>query len=460
MIKKIGPEPYKIKMVEPLKQTTKSERKKLIAKAGYNIFNLCSEDIYIDLLTDSGTSAMSQFQWAALMQGDETYAGSRSFFRLKETVTSITGYPYVLPTHQGRGAENILTKMLIKPGTFIPGNMHFDSTRAHLQLKGGFPLDLVVDQGLKPEADHPFKGNINLGKLENVLKEHGRKKVPFVLMTVTCNSNGGQPVSMENIRSAAGLCRRYQVPLFFDAARFAENCYFIKEREPGYKERELIDITREMFSYGDGCMMSSKKDGLVNIGGFMAFKDDSLYQQACQLSIVYEGFPTYGGMAGRDLEALSVGLQEVLDVSYLRFRIEQVAYLADRLQEEGVPIVKPPGGHAVYIDGKKFAPHIPQSQFPAQVLVVELYIEAGIRAIELGTSAFTEKDPDTGELIYPELDLVRLAIPRRVYTNTHIDVVAESILDIYRNRDQLRGLKIVYEAQVLRHFTCRFEFME
>ncbi len=458
-MKKIGPEPYKIKMVEPLKQTTREERKKLIARAGYNIFNLGSEDIYIDLLTDSGTSAMSQFQWAALMQGDETYAGSRSYFRLKDTITSITGYPYVLPSHQGRGAENIITEMLIKPGTIVPGNMHFDSTRAHMQLKGATPLDLVIDQGLKPEADHPFKGNINLNKLENVLKEHGREKVPFVLITVTCNSNGGQPVSMENIRSAAELCRRYRVPLYFDAARFAENCYFIKDREHAYKDSELIDISREMFSYGDGCMMSSKKDGLVNIGGFMAFKDEVLHQHACQLSILYEGFPTYGGMAGRDLEALSVGLQEVLELPYLRFRVEQVAYLAERLQEEGVPVVKPPGGHAVYIDGKKFLPHIPQSQFPAQVLVVELYLESGIRAIELGTTAFTEKDPDSGELIYPELDLVRLAIPRRVYTNAHIDVVAESVLSIYKKRDQLKGLKIVYEAPVLRHFTCRFDFV-
>ncbi len=459
MARRIIPEPYKIKMVEPLRQTTREEREKLIAEAGYNIFNLKAEDIYIDLLTDSGTSAMSQFQWAAVMMGDESYAGSRSFFRLKETITNITGYPYILPTHQGRGAENILTEMLIKPETLIPGNMHFDSTRGHMKLKGAVPLDLVIKQGLDPVADHPFKGNIDLAKLEKTLQEYGNKKLPFVLITVTCNNNGGHPVSMENIRSTAQLCRRYKVPLFFDAARFAENCYFIKTREPGYKEKEIIEIAQEMFSYGDGCVMSSKKDGLVNIGGFMGFKDKNLYEQACQLAIIYEGFPTYGGMAGRDMEALSVGLQEVLEFSYLHYRTEQVAYLAERLGDEGVPIMEPPGGHAVYLDLKRFAPHLSQSQFPGQALAVELFIEAGIRAVELGTSAFAEKDPDTGETKYPELELVRLTVPRRVYTNTHIDIVADSIVDIFRNREKLKGLKMVYEAPVLRHFTCRFEYL-
>lgn len=454
----IGPEPYKFKMVEPLRQTTRQERERLIAEAGYNIFNLRAEDVYIDLLTDSGTSAMSQFQWAALLLGDESYAGSRSFFRLQETVTNITAYPYVLPTHQGRGAENILTEMLIQPGSFIPGNMHFDTTRAHIKLKGAVPLDLVIEPGLDPQANHPFKANIDLNKLEKALREHGHERVPFVLITVTCNNNGGQPVSMENIRSAAEICRRYKVPLFFDAARFAENCYFIRTREPGYQDKEILRIAQEMFSYGDGCVMSSKKDGLVNIGGFMAFRDESLYRQACKLAIIYEGFPTYGGMAGRDMEALSVGLQEVVELPYLRFRIEQVAYLAERLCEGEVPIVVPPGGHAVYLDARRFAPHIPQGQFRGQALVVELYVQAGIRAVDLGPSMFGEEDPATGQEKCPDLELVRLAIPRRVYTNAHIEMVAESVLEVYRNRKKLKGLKMVYQAPVLRHFTCRFDY--
>ncbi len=454
-----NPEPFKIKMVEPLRQTSREEREKLIAEAGYNVFNLKAEDIYIDLLTDSGTSAMSQFQWAALMMGDESYAGSRSFYRLKETVTEITGYEYVLPTHQGRGAEHIFTEIMVKPGTLIPGNMHFDSTRGHLMLKGGRPLDLVIDEGLHPEVIHPFKGNMDLVKLESVLKKHGPEKVPFILHTVTCNNNGGQPVSMENIKAVAELASKYKVPLFFDVARFAENCFFIREREAGYKDKEILGIAQEMFSYGDGCLMSSKKDGLVNIGGFLATKDQSLYQQASQLSIIYEGFPTYGGMAGRDMEALALGLKEVLEVPYLRFRTGQVAQLGQLLLDEGVPIVEPPGGHAVYLDAKRFLPHIPQHEFPGQSLVIDLYVEAGIRAVELGSCAFAEKDPDTGEIVYPELELVRLTIPRRVYTNSHIDIVGESIVNVYRKRDRLKGLKIIYETPVLRHFTCRFKYV-
>ncbi|MBE0430441.1 MAG: tryptophanase [Dehalococcoidia bacterium] len=454
----IGPEPYKFKMVEPLRQTSREDRERLIAEAGYNVFNLRAEDVYIDLLTDSGTSTMSQFQWAALLLGDESYAGSRSFFRFQETVTNITGYPYVLPTHQGRGAENILAAMLIQPGSVIPGNMHFDTTRAHIKLKGATPLDLVIAPGLDPEDCHPFKANIDLGRLEGVLQEHGSRKVPFVLITVTCNNNGGQPASMENVRSAAEICRRYRVPLFFDAARFAENCYFIRTRESGYQDREILRIAQEMFSYGDGCVMSSKKDGLVNIGGFMAFSDETLYRQACGLAVIYEGFPTYGGMAGRDMEALSVGLQEVLELPYLRFRIEQVAHLAGRLQEGGVPIVLPPGGHAVYLDARRFAPHIPQREFRGQALVVALYVEAGIRGVDLGPSMFGEEDTATGHEKYPDLELVRLAIPRRAYTNAHMDFVADSILEIYHNRVNLRGLKMVYQTPILRHFTCRFDY--
>jgi tryptophanase len=320
------------------------------------------------------------------------------------------------------------------------------------------PLDLVIQPGLDPQADHPFKANIDLDKLDQALRQHGSQKVPFVLFTVTCNNNGGQPASMENIRSVAELCRGHRVPLFFDAARFAENCYFIRAREPGYGDKEVLPIAQEMFSYGDGCVMSSKKDGLVNIGGFMAFSEEDLYRRACGLGVIYEGFPTYGGMAGRDMEALSVGLQEVLELPYLRFRIEQVGYLAGRLREGGVPIVVPPGGHAVYLDAKRFAPQIPHGQFRGQALVVELYVQAGIRAVDLGPSMFGEEDAATGQEKYPDLELVRLAIPRRAYTNAHMDFVAESVLEVYRRREKLRGLKIVYQSPVLRHFTCRFDY--
>ncbi len=457
MEKNINPEPFKIKMVEPLRFTTRAEREKLIVEAGYNCFNLKAEDVYIDLLTDSGVSAMSQAQWAALLLGDESYAGSRSFYRLKETVTAITGFEYVLPVHQGRGAEHIFTEMMVKPGDLIPGNMHFDTTRGHLALKGGRPLDLVIEEGLCPEVVHPFKGNLDITKLESILKEYGPEKVPFILITVTCNSNGGQPVSMENIKAAAKLASQYRVPLFFDMARFAENCFFIKEREAGYQDKEIIEIAREMFSYGDGCLMSSKKDGLVNIGGFIALKDQSLYQQAAQLSIIYEGFPTYGGMAGRDMEALAVGLKEAMEIPYLRHRTGQVAQLVSQLEKAGVPVVVPAGGHAVYLDAKKFFPHIPQEEFPGIALVVALYVESGIRATELGSCAFAEKDAGTGETIYPRLELVRLAIPRRVYTNTHLEFVANSIIKVFQNRHQYKGFKMVYEPPVLRHFTCRFE---
>ncbi len=457
LMKNINPEPFKIKMVEPLRHTDKKEREKLISDAGYNSFNLKAEDIYIDLLTDSGTSAMSQFQWAALLLGDESYAGSRSFYHLKETITTITGYEYVLPTHQGRGAEHIFTEMLVKPGTLIPGNMHFDSTRGHLMLKGGRPLDLVIDEGLHPEVEHSFKGNIDLSKLESILEKNGSDIVPFILLTVTCNNNGGQPVSMENIKEVAKIASKYSVPLFFDVARFAENCYFIREREAGYGDKDILEIAQEMFSYGDGCVMSSKKDGLVNIGGFFATKNESLYQQASQLAIIYEGFPTYGGMAGRDMEALAVGLKEVLEVPYLRHRIGQVNQLAEQLLKENVPIVVPAGGHAIYLDSKRFMPHIPQHEFPGISLVVALYIEGGIRAVELGSCAFAEKDLETGEVIYPELDLVRLTIPRRVYTNTHLQIVGESVINVFKNKDKYKGFRIIFEAPVLRHFSCRFE---
>jgi tryptophanase len=450
-------EPYRIKMVEPIKMTDREERQRLIKEAGYNVFFLRSEDVYIDLLTDSGTSAMSQEQWSAMMLGDESYAGSRSFYRLKETIEQITGYPYVLPAHQGRAAENNVMDLLVKEGMVIPGNMHFDTTRAHIQLRGGKPLDLIIDEGLDPENRHPFKGNIDLGKLEKALTEYEKEIIPFVLLTITCNNNGGQPVSLANIRAAGDLARKYGIPLFFDVARFAENCYFIHQREEGCGQKSIREIAREIFACGDGCMMSSKKDGLVNMGGFMAFNDRSLYEQACQFSIINEGFPTYGGMAGRDLEALARGLEDVLELPYLEFRVGQVAYLAELLLEGGVPIVEPPGGHAVYIDGRRFLPHVPQEQFPAQVISVELYIGGGIRSLELGSIAFAEKDEQTGDYRYPKLDLLRLAIPRRVYTNSHMKYVAEHVIDIYSRRDSLKGLKMVYQPSVARHFTCRLE---
>ncbi len=449
-------EPFKIKMVEPLRMRTKEEREKLMTEAGFNTFNLRAEDIYIDLLTDSGTSAMSHHQWAALLKGDESYAGSQSFYRFKEAVTDITGYEWVLPTHQGRAAENIFIQLTVKPGMVIPGNMHFDTTRGHLTLKGGTPLDLVIDEGMVPTSSFPFKGNIDTARLEDTLRRWGREKVPFVLITITCNNNGGQPVSLANIKEVRAIANKYQVPVFFDMARFAENCYFIKTREEGYGDKSIKEIAREIFSCGDGCLMSSKKDGLVNIGGFAAFREPSLYQEASQLLIVYEGFPTYGGMAGRDMDALAVGLKEVLDFAYLEYRIGQVKYLAERLQETRVPMVEPAGGHAVYLDSLRFTPHIPQHQFPGIALVNALYVEGGIRGVELGSCAFGEKDPKTGEYKFPKLDLVRLTIPRRVYTNSHMDVVAETVGEVYRNRDALRGYEIIHEAPVLRHFTARF----
>lgn len=450
-------EPYKIKMVEPIKMTSREERETLIKAGGYNLFSLRAEDVYIDLLTDSGTSAMSQEQWSALMLGDEAYAGSRSFYRLKETVESITGYPYLLPAHQGRAAEKTVMDILVREGAVIPGNMHFDTTRAHMHLRGGKPLDLVIPEGLEPRSRHPFKGNIDLEKLENTLAELGKEKIPFILITITCNNNGGQPASLANIRAAGELARRHGIPLFFDVARFAENCFFIRQREAGWEEKSIKEIARAIFACGEGCMMSSKKDGLVNMGGFIAVKDRPLFERACQLSIINEGFPTYGGMSGRDMDALARGLEDVLELPYLQFRVGQVAYLAEKLLAAGVPLVEPPGGHAVYIDGRRFLPHIPQEQFPAQVISVALYIEGGIRTLELGSIAFAEKDKQTGAYTYPQLDLLRLAIPRRVYTNSHMDYVAAHVIDLYERRDALKGLKMVYQPPVARHFTCRLE---
>ena len=450
-------EPFKIKVVEPIRMTTREERDRLIREAGYNVFNLPAEKIFIDLLTDSGTSAMSDNQWAGMMLGDESYAGSRNYFHFEETVRDIFGYKNVIPTHQGRVAENLLFSVMVRQGDVVPNNIHFDTTRANVEHKGGQALDLVIDEGLHPEADHPFKGNMDVNKLRAAIERFGPERVPLIMLTVTNNSAGGQPVSMTNIREVRRVADEYGIPLIFDACRFAENCYFIKQREPGYRDRSILDIAREMFSYGDGCTMSAKKDGLVNIGGFLALNDDETAQKVTNLLILIEGFPTYGGLAGRDLEAVARGLREVLNEDFLRYRVGQVKYLGDLLTEAGVPIVKPTGGHAVYLNAKKFLPHIPQSQFPGQALTVALYREAGIRAVEIGSLMFAHRDPETGETVYPELELVRLAIPRRVYTTQHMNYVAESIIELYRNREKIRGLKIVYEAPVLRHFTARLE---
>jgi tryptophanase len=449
-------EPYRIRMVEAIRLPDRAERATALREAGYNVFNLRSDDVYVDLLTDSGTGAMSDRQWGALMTGDEAYAGSRSFYELEASVRDITGYRHLVPTHQGRGAENILMTALVNEGDQVLGNMHFDTTEGHIHLRKAHAINLLADDGYRPDLEAPFKGDIDLAKLEVALAA-GKGKVPFVLITVTCNNNGGQPVSMANIRAAAALCRHHRVPMFFDAARFAENAYFIREREVGYGGRSVADIAREMFSYGDGCTMSCKKDGLVNIGGFLAVNDERLYQTAVQWGITYEGFKTYGGMAGRDLAALAVGLREVVDPAYLEERLGQVAYLAGELEARGVPTVRPAGGHGVYVDARALLPHIPQAAFPGQRLVVELYLEGGVRAVELGTSAFAHRDPATGEMIYPKLELVRLAIPRRTYTDRHMDVVARAFEGVVARKQSLTGLKMVYEAPALRHFTARFE---
>ena len=450
-------EPFKIKVIERIQKTSREERDRLIRETGYNVFNLPAEKIYIDLLTDSGTSAMSDNQWAGMMLGDESYAGSRNYYHFEEAVRSIFGYKHIIPTHQGRVAENLLFSVVVNVGAVVPNNIHFDTTRANVEYHGATALDQVIDEGLDPHVRHPFKGNMNVAKLEATIKKYGREHIPLVMMTITNNSGGGQPVSMQNIRETSRLLKKYNIPLFFDACRFAENCYFIKEREPGYQKKSIEKIAREMFSYGDGCTMSAKKDGLVNIGGFLAMNNKEWAEKITNLLILVEGFPTYGGLAGRDLEAIARGLEEVLDEDYLAFRIGQVRYLGEMLQEAGVPILVPVGGHAVYLNAREFLPDIPQEQFPAQALTIALYREAGIRAVEIGSLMFASRDSQTGEVKYPALELVRLAIPRRVYTIQHMIYVAESIEKIYKMRHQIKGLRIVQEAPYLRHFTARLQ---
>ncbi|HWV44711.1 MAG TPA: tryptophanase, partial [Nitrospira sp.] len=448
---KFPSEPFKIKVVEPIRRTTREERDKLLRNAGYNLFHVPAESVYVDLLTDSGTAAMSDRQWAGLMLGDESYAGSRNYYHLEETVRSIFGYKHVIPTHQGRMAENLLFSTIVKPGMCIPNNIHFDTTRANVEHQGAEALDVVIKEAYDPHCELPFKGNIDLPRLEETINRVGPDKIPLVMMTITNNSGGGQPVSMDNIRRARGLLDRYHIPLFFDACRFAENCFFIKEREPAYADTSIFDIARELFKYGDGCTMSAKKDGLVNIGGFLSLNDGQWAQDITNMLILVEGFPTYGGLAGRDLEAMARGLEEVLDEEYLRFRIGQVRYLGELLEGGGVPILKPIGGHAVYLNAKEFLSHIPQSAFPGQALAVALYRDFGIRGVEIGTLMFGKKDPVTGRTIHPELEMVRLAIPRRVYTNMQITYVAESIVELYRRRELIHGLALTYEAPTLRH---------
>jgi tryptophanase len=451
-------ESYKIKVVENLKRTTLEYRKKAIKEAGYSLFGLKSEDVFIDLLTDSGTGSMSNNQWAAIMKGDESYAGASSFFELKGTINELLGLPYVIPTHQGRAAENVLFSAILKEGDIVPGNKHFDTTLAHIEFRHSREASLLTDEAKDSESDYPFKGNVDLNKVETFFKTTPKEKIPLFILTITCNSSGGQPVSMENIINLRKLCDKYGVMLFFDAARFAENAYFIKTREKGYENKTIKEIVKQMFSYTDGCTMSSKKDGLVNIGGFIAVKDKNLYEKLQQFCILFEGFIMYGGMAGRDMSALAVGLNESTEFDYLNDRISQVSYLHQKCKEFGIPLINPAGGHAVFINASKMLPHIPHDQFPAQALGVELYIESGVRGVEIGT-LLADRDPQTGKNRKPDFELLRLAIPRRVYTNRHMDVVAASLNQLLKRKDKIRGMKLVYEPKLLRHFTARLDWI-
>ena len=450
-------EPFKIKTVEPIRRPEPEERRRILGQAGYNLFAVRASEVYIDLLTDSGTAAMSDNQWSGIMHGDESYAGCRNFFNLEDAVQSITGFKHFVPTHQGRAAESVLFSCTVKPGDAVPSNMHFDTTQANVIARGGQPVDLLADAGLDPTLHAPFKGDIDLHKLETFIEETGPDTIPMGMLTVTNNSGGGQPVSMANIRSTSEILHRYDIPFFLDACRYAENAYFIKLRDPAYADTPLVDIAREMFSYADGCTMSAKKDALVNIGGFLALNDDRLFEQVRQELIIREGFPTYGGLAGRDLEAIARGLWEGLDESYLSYRIGHTRYLADRLNEEGIPILEPPGGHAVYLDARRFLPHIPQEELPGQALVCALYLEGGIRSVEIGSVMFAREDPETGDTLYPELELVRMAIPRRVYTQAHLDFVVDTCRRLYEGRDEIAGLRYTYAPELLRHFTAQFE---
>ncbi len=450
-------EPYRIKVVEPLTRSTRVQREQWIREASYNLFNLRSDQVFIDLLTDSGTGAMSHYQWSEVMLGDESYAGSLSYYKMKDAINKLLGMPYFLPTHQGRAAENVLFSAMIKQGDLVPGNAHFDTTKGHIEFRRAVAVDCTINEGCSTTLLHPFKGNIDLNKLEKVYKSNPADKIPFCLITITCNTNGGQPVSMENIREVAALSKKYGIPVVFDAARFAENAYFIKVREKGYEQHDIRDIVREMFSYGDAATMSSKKDAIVNMGGFIAMRDKALYDKASVYNIMFEGFVTYGGMAGRDMGALAQGLMEGTEFDYLESRIGQVAYLGEKLRALGVPFQEPTGGHAVFVDAKKILPQIAKEEYQAQTLAIELYLEGGVRGVEIGT-LMADRDPVTRENRYPAMELLRLAIPRRTYTNNHMDYVAACLGNIYERRDQIqRGYRIVNEKPIMRHFTVELE---
>lgn len=446
-------EPYKVKMVEEIFQSTREQREKWIEEEGYNLFNLASDRVFIDLLTDSGTGSMSDRQWAEIMMGDESYAGSQSYLKLREVVRNTLGFPYFLPTHQGRAAENVLFSILVKENNVVPGNSHFDTTKGHIEFRKAHAIDCTIDEAFDINDLHPFKGNIDLGKLEEIYKTHPKENIPFCLITVTCNSSGGQPVSMENIKAVKALSDQYGIPVFFDAARFAENAYFIKEREEAYKDKTIKEIVKEMFAMGDGFTMSAKKDGLVNIGGLLGMRDEKLYRACGNMGIIYEGFITYGGLAGRDLGALAQGLLESTEYPYLKARIDQVEYLGNKLMEFGIPIQKPIGGHAVFVDALSFLPNVPREEYPAQTLAIELYKEAGVRGVEIGT-LLADRDPETRLDRFPKLELLRLAIPRRTYSYKHLDYVAVALKNIYDRRNEINsGLEIVWESEILRHFT-------
>jgi len=451
------PEPFRIKVTEPIRLISPASREAALKEAGYNLFAVKAEDIFIDLLTDSGTGAMSQEQWAAIMRGDESYAGARSYHRLKAVVEDIFGFKYFVPTHQGRAAENILSACLVKSGMYVPSNMHFDTTDANIRARGGRPTNLVINEAFDTTNPHPFKGNMDMAKLRAFIEKVGAANIPFGMVTVTNNAGGGQPVSMENLKAVAALYREYKIPFFIDSARYAENAYFIKLREKGYENKSVIEIAREMYALADGMTMSAKKDAIVNIGGLLCLNDEALFQQIKNELILREGFPTYGGLAGRDLDAMAVGLYEGLDERYLAYRLAQTAYLAVRLNDAGIPTIQPAGGHAVYLDAAHVLPHIPQSEFPGQALAVELYREGAIRGVEIGSVMFAYPDPDSGKMIYPKLELLRLAIPRRTYTQSHLDYVADCAANIKSRAGRVKGYKFTYAPELLRHFTARFE---
>jgi tyrosine phenol-lyase len=455
-MKQYPAEPFRIKTVEMLKMMSQSERIEAIKEAGYNTFLLKSEDVYIDLLTDSGTSAMSDMQWAGLMSGDEAYAGSRNFYHLEKTVQDYFGYRFVIPTHQGRGAENLLSRLKIKSGQYVPGNMYFTTTRYHQEANGGIFKDIIIDEAHDPHAIHPFKGNVDLDKLNRLIDDVKAENIPYISLAVTVNMAGGQPVSMENIKAVRDISLKHNIPVYVDATRCVENAFFIKDREAEYKHHSIEAILKEMLSYSDGCTMSGKKDCLVNIGGFLATNDDELFGRAKELVVVYEGMPSYGGMAGRDMEAMAIGIKESVQYPYIQHRVMQIQYLADKLIAANVPIVEPPGGHAVFLDARAFCDHLTQEQLPAQALAAAIYVESGVRAMERGIVS-AGRDQRTGKNHTPKLELVRLTIPRRVYTYAHLDVVADGIIHLYKNRKQIKGLEFVYEPKMLRFFNARFE---